>query len=179
MPALMHCGGKGAPMRAIWLTRTSRAAAATAAVAASAVAWRAPDDYSVLSFGKEVVAAKSQDIAKSNEGVIDSVLALRGFGTTDVAGALRAAGDQRRSERRASSGENFARFDGGCKSQDTVISPTATHNLHADRKAGVTRVGMPACGNRDSRALANQIPYGSHIWRVVTTIRTRRDRSRG
>jgi len=67
---------------------------ATAAVAAAAVAWRAPDDYSVLSFGKEVIAAKSQDVAKSSESVIDSVLALRGFGTTDVAGALTAAADQ-------------------------------------------------------------------------------------
>lgn len=67
---------------------------ATNAVAASAVAWRAPDDYSVLSFGKEVVAAKSQDLSKSNEAVVDSVLALRGFGTTDVAGALMAARDQ-------------------------------------------------------------------------------------
>jgi Mg-chelatase subunit ChlD len=67
---------------------------ATAAVAASAVAWRAPDDYSVLSFGKDAVAAKSQDVEKSSEAVIDAVLALRGFGTTDVAGALRAAGDQ-------------------------------------------------------------------------------------
>ncbi len=67
---------------------------ATNAVAASAVAWRAPDDYSVLTFGKDVVAAKSQDVAKSNEGVVDSVLALRGFGTTDVAGALTAARDQ-------------------------------------------------------------------------------------
>jgi len=67
---------------------------ATNAVAASAVAWRAPDDYSVMSFGKEVVAAKSQDVAKSNESVIDAVLALRGFGTTDVAGALMSARDQ-------------------------------------------------------------------------------------
>ncbi len=67
---------------------------ATAAVAASAVSWRAPDDYSVLSFGKDVIAAKSQDVAKSNEAVVDSVLALRGFGTTDIAGALRAAGEQ-------------------------------------------------------------------------------------
>ena len=67
---------------------------ATNAVAASAVAWRAPDDYSVLSFGKDVVAAKSQDTGKSNEAVVDAVLALCGFGTTDVAGALRAAGEQ-------------------------------------------------------------------------------------
>ena len=67
---------------------------ATNAVAASAVAWRAPDDYSVLTFGKDIVAAKSQDIAKSNEMVVDSVLALRGYGTTDVAGALMAAREQ-------------------------------------------------------------------------------------
>ena len=67
---------------------------ATNAVAASAVAWRTPDDYSVLTFGKDVVAAKSQDVAKSNELVVDSVLALRGFGTTDVAAALMAARDQ-------------------------------------------------------------------------------------
>ncbi len=78
---------------------------ATNAVAASAVAWRAPDDYSVLSFGKDVVAAKSQDVTKSNEAVVDAVLALRGFGTTDVAGALRAARDQlsRSTARRARS----------------------------------------------------------------------------
>ncbi len=67
---------------------------ATSAVAASAVAWRAPADYSVLSFGKDVVAAKSQDHTKSNEAVVDAVLALRGYGTTDVAGALWAARDQ-------------------------------------------------------------------------------------
>ncbi len=67
---------------------------ATSAVAASAVAWRSPDDYSVLSFGKDVIAAKSQDIPKSNEMVVDAVLALRGHGTTDVAGALIAARDQ-------------------------------------------------------------------------------------
>lgn len=67
---------------------------ATSAVAAASIAWRAPDDYSVLSFGKDVVAAKSQDSDKSNEGVVDAVLALRGFGTTDVAAALTAARDQ-------------------------------------------------------------------------------------
>jgi Mg-chelatase subunit ChlD len=67
---------------------------AIAAVTAAAVAWRAPEDYSVLSFGKDVIAAKSQDVAKPAEAVIDAVLALRGFGTTDVAGALTAAADQ-------------------------------------------------------------------------------------
>jgi Mg-chelatase subunit ChlD len=67
---------------------------ATAAVAASAVAWRSPEDYSVLSFGKDVIAAKSQDRTRPVEQVVDAVLALRGFGTTDLAGALRSAGEQ-------------------------------------------------------------------------------------
>jgi Mg-chelatase subunit ChlD len=67
---------------------------ATSAVAAAAVSWRAPEDYSVLSFGKDVIAAKSQDRARPVEQVVDAVLALRGFGTTDVAGALEAAREQ-------------------------------------------------------------------------------------
>jgi Mg-chelatase subunit ChlD len=67
---------------------------ATSAVAAAAVAWRSPADYSVLAFGKDVVAAKSQDVDKSADRVVNDVLSLRGFGTTDLAGALRAAGEQ-------------------------------------------------------------------------------------
>ncbi|MEM1331812.1 MAG: vWA domain-containing protein [Actinomycetota bacterium] len=67
---------------------------ATSALAAAAVACRAPHDHSVLSFGKDVVAAKSQDVGRSIEAVVDAVLALRGFGTTDVAGALLAAEEQ-------------------------------------------------------------------------------------
>jgi len=67
---------------------------ATAAIAAAAVAWRAPEQYSVLSFGSEVIAVKSLDQAKPTEAVVDGVLALRGFGSTDVAAALRAAAEQ-------------------------------------------------------------------------------------
>ena len=67
---------------------------ATSAVAAAAVAWRAPSDYSVLAFSKDVVAAKSQDVDKPSERVVDDVLSLRGFGTTDLAAALAAARDQ-------------------------------------------------------------------------------------
>jgi len=64
---------------------------ATSAVAAAAVAWRAPADYSVLAFGKDIVVAKSQDVYKDSEKVVNDVLTLRGFGTTDVAGALQVA----------------------------------------------------------------------------------------
>ena len=67
---------------------------AASAVAAAAVAWRSPADYSVLAFGKDVVAAKSQDVAKEGERVVNDVLSLRGFGTTDLAGALQAAAEQ-------------------------------------------------------------------------------------
>ncbi|MFN6121773.1 MAG: vWA domain-containing protein [Actinomycetes bacterium] len=67
---------------------------ATSAVAAAAVAWRSPADYSVLAFGKDVVVAKSQDVVKSGEQVVSDVLSLRGFGTTDLAGALQVARDQ-------------------------------------------------------------------------------------
>jgi Mg-chelatase subunit ChlD len=67
---------------------------ATAAVAAAAVAMRNPVSYSVLAFGKDVVAVKSQTAEKSGERVVIDVLSLRGHGTTDLASALRAAADQ-------------------------------------------------------------------------------------
>jgi Mg-chelatase subunit ChlD len=67
---------------------------ATAAIAAAAVALRSPDGYSVVAFGKDVVAVKSQGADKPNEQVVTDVLSLRGHGTTDLAGALRAAGHQ-------------------------------------------------------------------------------------
>ena len=64
---------------------------AASAVAAAAVAWRSPEDYSVLAFGKDVVVAKSQDVHKDPDRVVTDVLTLRGFGTTDLAGALQVA----------------------------------------------------------------------------------------
>ena len=67
---------------------------ATAAVAAASIALRNPRSYSVLAFGKDVVAVKSQAADKSSEQVVTDVLSLRGHGTTDLAGALRAAADQ-------------------------------------------------------------------------------------
>ena len=67
---------------------------ATAALFAASVAARQPDDYSVLMFSSEAVAVKSQGAASSTERVVDAVLTLRGHGTTDLAGALRAANDQ-------------------------------------------------------------------------------------
>jgi len=67
---------------------------ATSAVAAAAIATREPMDYSVLAFSRDVVVAKSQDSYKPGNEVVNSVLTLRGFGTTDVAQALEAAQTQ-------------------------------------------------------------------------------------
>jgi Mg-chelatase subunit ChlD len=67
---------------------------ATAAVAAASVAWRAPEDHSVLAFSNQVIVPKSQDGARPPEQVVQALLTLRGHGTTDVALALRAAREQ-------------------------------------------------------------------------------------
>jgi Mg-chelatase subunit ChlD len=67
---------------------------ATSAVASAAIASRNPDDYSVIAFAADAVVAKSQDAVKSAERVVTDVLTLRGFGTTDLALALRTAGEQ-------------------------------------------------------------------------------------
>lgn len=64
---------------------------ATNAVAAAAVAWRNPDDFSVISFARQSIVVKPQGVHRSVGEVVDAVLALRGHGTTDVAGALDAA----------------------------------------------------------------------------------------
>jgi VWA domain containing CoxE-like protein len=63
---------------------------ATSAVAAAAVAHRA-EDFSVVAFAEDAVVAKSQDSDKAAERVVTDVLILRGFGTTNVALALRTA----------------------------------------------------------------------------------------
>ena len=67
---------------------------ATAAIAAAAVALRSPTSFSVIAFGKDVVTVKGQATDKPSERVVTDVLSLRGHGTTDLSGALRAAGVQ-------------------------------------------------------------------------------------
>jgi len=67
---------------------------ALAALAAASVASREPDDYSVVMFSNESVVVKSQDAHRTTEDVVNRVLALRGFGTTNLAGALRSARGQ-------------------------------------------------------------------------------------
>ena len=64
---------------------------AAAAVAAAACALRAPQEWSALAFGDRVVAIKSADRDRPAAAVVDDVLRLRGYGTTDLAAALNAA----------------------------------------------------------------------------------------
>ena len=64
---------------------------AAAAVAAAACALRAPEQWSALAFGDRVVAIKSADRNRPAAAVVDDVLRLRGYGTTDLAAALDAA----------------------------------------------------------------------------------------
>jgi Mg-chelatase subunit ChlD len=67
---------------------------ATAAVAAAAVAARVPDDFSVVAFSWDLIVLKGQTQPKPVDLVINDLLSLRGYGTTDVAGALGIAADQ-------------------------------------------------------------------------------------
>lgn len=67
---------------------------ATAAVAAAACSYRVPSDWSALVFADRVLVLKSQQDAKAASPVVNSLLRLRGQGTTDLAGALAAANEQ-------------------------------------------------------------------------------------
>ena len=53
---------------------------AAAAVAAACVAWRAPDDHSVVAFGERPLVVQHQAGRRSAAVVADDLLALRGFG---------------------------------------------------------------------------------------------------
>lgn len=63
---------------------------ATAALAAAACTWRAPDDLAVLAFGDRVLTIKDLEQQQPPETVVTSVLRLRGHGTTDIDLALKA-----------------------------------------------------------------------------------------
>lgn len=67
---------------------------ATAALAAAACTLRAPADSAVLAFAKEVQVLQQLGSARPAGAVVDTVLRLRGHGTTSLATALRTATDQ-------------------------------------------------------------------------------------
>lgn len=64
---------------------------ATAAVVAAAVALRAGDDRSVIAFGREAIVLGSQGEPRPPGDLVVDLCRLRGYGTTDLGLALRAA----------------------------------------------------------------------------------------
>ncbi len=102
---------------------------ATSAVAAAAVAFRAPDDFSVISFAKDSVVVKSQDGTTPVETIVDGVLSLRGHGTTDLAGALAIAGQQLA---RSNAGRKIVVLLSDCRATepgDVVVAAAALEEL--------------------------------------------------
>ncbi|MEY3035150.1 MAG: hypothetical protein RLZ86_1772, partial [Actinomycetota bacterium] len=121
---------------------------ATSAVAAAAVAWRSPEDYSVITFGKDVVVVKSQESSKGSELVVNDVLTLRGFGTTDLAGALRTASEQLS---RSRAGRRIAVVLSDCRA--TVEGDVVA----AARGLDEVVIIAPSEDDAEARALAAQI----------------------
>lgn len=121
---------------------------ATSAVAAAAVAWRSPEDYSVITFGKDVVVVKSQESSKGSELVVNDVLSLRGFGTTDLAGALRTASEQLS---RSHAGRRIAVVLSDCRA--TVEGDVVA----AARGLDEVVIIAPAEDDAEARALAAEI----------------------
>lgn len=64
---------------------------ATAALAAAAVALRAPEDHSVVVFNDRALVVKAQDERRPVGAVLDDLLMLRGSGPTDLALGLSTA----------------------------------------------------------------------------------------
>jgi Mg-chelatase subunit ChlD len=72
----------------------SGARLAAAALTAAACAWRAPAEFAVVSFARDVQVHRALTAPLSAGVVVEGLLRLRGHGVTALAGALRAAGDQ-------------------------------------------------------------------------------------
>jgi Mg-chelatase subunit ChlD len=137
-------------------------ALATAALAAAAVAFGAPDDHSVVAFGADAVVVKSQDVPKAPGVVVEELLALRGHGTTDLCLAFTAGRAQLErstaperlvvllSDCRATTGDDHLRAaaDLASSSRLVVVAPEAdadtARTFAAAVGAAVTTVAGPA-----------------------------------
>ena len=67
---------------------------AAAALTAAACAWRAPVEFAVLSFARQVRVHRGLQASVGPEHLVSEMLTLRGHGVTAVATALHAAADQ-------------------------------------------------------------------------------------
>jgi Mg-chelatase subunit ChlD len=109
-----------------------------AALAAAAVAQRTDDDYSVIAFADDAVVVKSQTEQRRAEAVVDDLLALVGYGMTDVALALRTA---RAELSRSPAARRVAILLSDCRStngDDPVAEAAGLDELHVLAPAGET-----------------------------------------
>ncbi|WP_241249674.1 vWA domain-containing protein [Rhodococcus sp. X156] len=67
---------------------------AAAALTAAACALRAPGEHAIVSFARTVTVLRAITSQAPASAVVDSVLTLRGHGTTSLAAGLRAAGEE-------------------------------------------------------------------------------------
>ncbi len=121
---------------------------ATSAVTAAAVALRATEDFSVISFAKESVVVKPQDVVVPAEIVVDGVLSLRGHGTTDLAGALTVAGRQLG---RSTAGRKLAILLSDCRATESGDV------VHAAAALDELAIIAPADDADDATALARAV----------------------
>ncbi len=129
---------------------------ATNAVAAAAVAWRNPDDFSVISFARRSIVVKPQGVHRSVGDVVDAVLALRGHGTTDLAGALDAA---RRQLDRSHAGRKITVLLSDCRATESGDPAAAA--------AGLDELVIIAPDGDDDEARTLADRTGAHITTVT------------
>jgi len=133
---------------------------AAAAVAAAAVTWRAPKDYSVLTFSEDVVVIKAQDEWRGAEVVVDDLLTLRGLGTTNLALALRAARTQLA---RSSAARRLVVLLSDCRATtggDPFAEARAVDELFVVAPAGDSEEGKALAGAAGGRCATLEGPSG-------------------
>ncbi|MCP4436924.1 MAG: VWA domain-containing protein [Actinomycetia bacterium] len=121
---------------------------AAAAVAAASVAYRAPQDCSVVCFSDRSIVVKAQDETRAVEEVVSDVLTLRGFGITDVGLALRTAARQLG---RSTAGRRVAVLLSDCRA--TTGGDPLPHAAGIDELVVIAPEGDSA----DAEALANSL----------------------
>lgn len=121
---------------------------AVAAVAAAACAHRAPAEWAVIAFSDQAVEVKSLDQDREVTAVVNDVLGLRGYGTTDLAAALASAAEQLA---RSQASRRIAVLLSDCRST-AGADPDA-----AARKLAELAVIAPADDSADAAAWARAV----------------------
>ena len=143
--------GRPAPAVAVVVDRSGSMGGrrlAVAAVAAAACAHRAPAEWALIAFSDQAVAVKSLDQDREVTAVVNDVLGLRGYGTTDLAAALSAAAEQLA---RSRASRRIAVLLSDCRSTAGADSAAAA------RKLAELAVIAPADDSADAAAWARGV----------------------